>query len=50
MKFETLIDKIKNRTIKAIRDEDWDYLFQVLEREPKQLIYYSEEIEKAILL
>ena len=48
MKFETLIDRIKNRTIKAIRDEDWDYLFQVLEKEPKQLIYYSEEIEKVI--
>jgi len=49
MKFETLIDKIKKRTIKAIRDEDWDYLFQILEREPKQLTYYSEEIEKVIM-
>ncbi len=48
MKFETLIEKIKNLTINAIRNEDWDYLFQVLEREPKQLIYYSEEIEKIL--
>ncbi len=48
MNFNTLIDRVKNRTIEAIRDEDWEYLSIILDKEPKQLIHYSEEIEKVI--
>lgn len=44
----TIIDKLKKKTISLIKKENWVELNSLLEKEPKQLLFYSELIEKQI--